>query len=341
MARRAALRYVSDQEPGIQRQAAGKGFRYRSPTGRAVRNAALLRRIRALVIPPAWTDVWICPSPHGHLQATGRDARRRKQYLYHPKWSEIRDEAKYGRMAMFGKLLPRIRRRVTRDMALPGLPKEKVLATLVRLLEATMIRVGNEEYAKANSSFGLTTLRDRHAAIQGTKLQFRFRGKSGKDHTVEINSPRLARTVKRCQDLPGQELFQYLDEAGERHSIGSADVNAYLREISGEDITAKDFRTWAGTCLAADLLCHQTPPQTKTEAKRVVNEMIRAVAKRLGNTVAICRKCYIHPAVLENYENGVSPSNERKHVNGKARRHPGVRQPERIVLALLKKRSKS
>lgn len=302
-ARDAGLRYVVDTMPGIRRQRAGRHFSYIGPDGERIRDPKVLQRIKTLAIPPAWTDVWIAPTQNSHIQATGRDAKGRKQYRYHARWREIRDEAKYGRMIEFGKMLPRIRERTTADLGRPGLPREKVLAAVVQLLEMTLIRVGNEEYAKQNRSFGLTTLRDRHVDVGSTKLRFHFRGKSGKDHTVGVSNRRLARVIRRCQELPGQELFQY-DEDGERKSIGSADVNEYLREITGSDFTAKDFRTWAGTKLAAMALQAFEAFDSDAQAKRNVVQAIENVAERLGNTPAICRKCYVHPAVIEAYMDG-------------------------------------
>jgi DNA topoisomerase-1 len=303
-ARAAGLRYVSGAEPGIRRRRAGEAFRYLHPDGRAVRDQATLARIRRLAIPPAWTEVWICAAADGHLQATGLDARGRKQYRYHPRWREVRDETKYGRMIAFGAALPRLRRRVARDLARPGLPREKVLATVVRLLEKTFIRVGNEEYARANESFGLTTLRERQVKVNGSQLRFRFRGKSGVQHEVEVSDPRIAAVVRRMQDLPGEELFQYLDDDGKVRAIGSSDVNAYLKEIAGEDFTSKDFRTWAGTLLCARLLCRLGSPATETAAKREVARAVEAVSRELRNTRAVCRKCYIHPAVIDSYLTG-------------------------------------
>ena len=269
-----------------------------------MRDPATLARIRSLAIPPAYTDVWICPSPNGHIQATGRDARGRKQYRYHPKWREVRDETKFGRMLAFSDSLPRLRKQVDEDLAKPGLPREKVLATVVRLLECTGIRVGNDEYAKSNRSFGLTTLQDRHVEVSGSSLRFEFRGKSGKTHQVSLSDRRLARIVARCQALPGADLFQYLDDDGNRVSIGSGDVNDYLREITGEEFTAKDFRTWAGTREAAAALDAAGPAPSKREAKAAILKAIDQVAEGLNNTRAVCRKYYIHPAVLETYEAG-------------------------------------
>ncbi|MBC8120956.1 MAG: DNA topoisomerase IB [Gemmatimonadaceae bacterium] len=303
-ARAAGLRYVTDIDPGIRRQRSGKGFRYIGIKGEPIRDPAELKRIQSLAIPPAYTDVWICPHSNGHLQATGRDAKKRKQYRYHPRWRKVRDEAKYDRMMAFGKALPRIRASTDRDLGRPGLPREKVLATVVRLLEATLIRVGNEEYAKTNRSFGLTTLRNRHVAIEGSTLQFEFRGKSGKYHTISVKDRRLAKIVERCRDIPGYELFQYLDEDGGRQTIDSADVNAYLQESTGQDFTAKDFRTWAGTVLAALALQEFEAFDSQTQAKKNIVQAIETVAERLGNTPSICRKCYVHPAVIDSYLDG-------------------------------------
>ena len=303
-ARSAGLRYVHDDGPGIRRVPSGKRFRFVGPDGKAVRDRDTLRRIRSLVIPPAWADVWVCPAPNGHLQATGKDARGRKQYRYHPRWREVRDETKYHRMIAFGQALPKIRARAEKDLALPGLARAKVLATVVRLLETTLIRVGNEEYARANGSFGLTTLRDRHVQVEGAQVRFTFRGKSGVRHDVAVSDRRLARVVRRCQDLPGHELFQYLDGEGQAHTVGSADVNEYLHEVAGEEFTAKDFRTWAGTVLAARALQEFRAFDSQAEAKHNVVAAIESVAKRLGNTKAVCRKCYVHPAVIDAYLDG-------------------------------------
>jgi DNA topoisomerase I len=303
-ARLAGLRYVTERLPGVRRRRAGRGFVYVDTKGRRVRDPDTLRRIRALAIPPAWTDVWICPVPTGHVQAVGRDARRRKQYRYHARWRATRDETKYTRMIAFARSLPRIRARVDEDLARPGLPREKVLATVVRLLEATLIRVGNEEYARANRSFGLTTLRDRHVDVDGAQVRFSFRGKGGKEHTIDVRDRRMARIVRRLQDLPGQELFQYVDDSGERRSIDSADVNAYLQAIAGADFTAKDFRTWAGTVLAALALAEVRGFATQREAKRNIVRAVERVAARLGNTPTICRRCYVHPEVLQAYLDG-------------------------------------
>jgi DNA topoisomerase-1 len=303
-ARAARLRYVSDQTPGIRRRRAGRGYAYVGPDNQRVTDAETLRRIKALAVPPAWIDVWICPHANGHIQATGRDARGRKQYRYHIRWRSVRDETKYGHLVAFGEALPLIRGRTEEHLSLPGLPREKVLATVVRLLEKSLIRVGNGEYARANGSVGLTTMRDGHVDISGSLLRFEFRGKSGIDHRVDVRDRRLAKLVKRCQDLPGEELFQYVDDAGERHSIASDDVNAYLRAIAGEDFTAKDFRTWAGTVLAARTLAALGRAESEVEAKRRIVRAVETVAGHLGNTPAVCRACYIHPAVLEAYQDG-------------------------------------
>lgn len=304
VAKAAGLRYVSDDMPGIQREHNGDDFIYRGINGKPVTNPDELKRIKALGIPPAYTDVWICPIPNGHIQATARDAKGRKQYRYHKRWREVRDETKYNRMIAFGRALPAIRARVERDMTLPGLSRLKVLATVVRLLETTLIRVGNAEYARDNKSFGLTTMRDRHVEIEGSTLRFHFRGKSHKEHTISVKDRRLARIVKSCRDIPGYELFQYLDEEGKRQTIDSADVNEYLREITGQEFTAKDFRTWAGTTVAALALREFGTFDTQTQAKKNVVQAIEMAAKRLGNTPAICRKCYVHPAVIESYMDG-------------------------------------
>jgi DNA topoisomerase I len=303
-ARSAGLRYSSDAQPGIRRRRAGRGFSYVDSDGATVRDKEVLARIKTLAIPPAWTDVWICSWPNGHIQATGRDARGRKQHRYHARWHEARDESKFDRMVSFAGALPAIRERTGADLARPGLPREKVLAAVVRLLEMTLIRVGNDEYARLNNSFGLTTLRDRHARIQGSHVRFRFRGKSGHQHEVGLRDRRLATVVRRCQELPGQELFQYLDEDGAVKDIASEDVNDYLRDIAGADFSAKDFRTWAGTVLAYRALRALQPADTQTAARRNVVAAIRQTAGHLGNTPAVARKSYVHPAVLEAYMDG-------------------------------------
>jgi DNA topoisomerase I len=339
-AQAAGLRYVSDTQPGIRRQRAGRGFCYRGIDGRPIRDPTVLRRMKALAIPPAWTDIWICPRPDGHMQATGRDARGRKQYRYHPRWRAVRDATKYDRMIAFGEALPQLRARLEQDMACPGLPREKVLATVVRLLETTLIRVGNLEYARANSSFGLTTLRNRHVKIAGATLQFRFRGKSGIDHTVRLHDRRLATIVKRCQDLPGHELFQYIDTAGERQTVDSADVNDYLRQLTGQDFTAKDVRTWAGTVLAACALRECGLYTCQTEAKQNIVQAIDAVARRLGNTRAVCRACYVHPTVLDAYlDRSLCALPLPGDTSNSGTAAPGLHPEEAMVLTLLKERS--
>jgi DNA topoisomerase I len=300
----AGLRYVSDGMPGISRRRAGKGFSYRDPDGRAITAPRELARIRALAVPPAWTGVWICPDPRGHLQATGRDARGRKQYHYHNEWRAIRDAHKFDRILIFARALPQIRARIDADLRRHGLPREKVLATVVRLLETTLIRVGNAEYARENKSFGLTTIRHRHVEINGSTIAFEFRGKGGKVHKVSTRDRRLARIVRACHELPGQELFQYLDDDGVRRDVDSADVNAYLQEVTGEPFTAKDFRTWAGTVLASLALSEFERFDTQAAAKRNITRAIEDVSNHLGNTVAVCRKSYIHPAILDAYLDG-------------------------------------
>jgi DNA topoisomerase-1 len=300
-AREAGLRYVSDSQPGIRRKGAGKRFQYFDADGNIIRDGETLARIRSLAIPPAWTDVWICPRDDGHLQATGFDARKRKQYRYHPRWRQVRDESKYDKMVDFAQALPQIRARVDKDLARRGMPREKVLAAVVRLLETTLIRVGNDEYARSNESFGLTTMQNDHADVQGTKICFEFRGKSGIEHEIDIRDPKLARIIAQCQDLPGQELFQYLNDDGKVCDVTSSDVNEYLREISGKDFTAKDFRTWAGTSLAAQALQEFEDFDSQAAAKRNITQAIERVAERLGNTKAVCRKCYVHPAVIDAY----------------------------------------
>jgi DNA topoisomerase-1 len=303
-AKLAKLRHVSDDMPGITRHKAQNGFDYRFPDGELVGDIETLKRIRSLVIPPAWTAVWICPYPNGHIQATGRDKRGRKQYRYHPRWREVRDESKYGKMLIFSRVLPVIRERVDADLRRRGLSRERVLAAVVRLMEATLFRIGNSEYARTNKSYGLTTLRDQHVAIEGDRIHLSFRGKGGIRHETDINDRRLARIIRDCRDLPGYELFQYLDEEGNRHTIDSADVNDYLREISGEEITAKDFRTWAATNLAALALQEFEMFDTEAKKKHAVVRAVERVAKHLGNTPAICRRCYVHPAIFEGYLDG-------------------------------------
>lgn len=327
-AKSAGLVYVSDRMPGYRRIGTQKTFRYLDTRGHVIRNAQILQRLRRLAIPPAWTQVWISPNPDGHLQAVGRDVRGRKQYRYHPQWRQSRDENKYGRMVAFGKALPNIRRRVAQDLREKQLTRNKVLATVVRLLETTFIRVGNEEYAKQNDSYGLTTLRDRHVHVRGSQVQFFFRGKSGVKHVIDIQNARLAKIVRQLRDLPGYELFQYYDEDGELRSLGSADVNQYLRETAGDDFTAKDFRTWAGTMLAAEAL-QRGEFSTSRQAQKIVKAAIAEVATRLGNTVAVCRKCYIHPSILSGYLEREFPS------HGSSRNVRGLSAHESAVLSFL------
>jgi DNA topoisomerase-1 len=338
-AKAAGLRYVHDHQPGIARRKRGKHFHYVDADGDPVKHADTLARIKSLVIPPAWTDVWICRQPLGHLQATGRDARGRKQYRYHPRWRAQRDESKYERMLKFGKALPDIRAAVDAALKLPGLPREKVLATIVYLLEATMMRIGNEEYARENKSFGLTTLRERHVRLDGSKVEFRFRGKSGVHHTVQVQDRRLANTIRRTLDLPGQELFQYVDDDGDPHTVGSADVNAYLQSIAGEDYTAKDFRTWSGTVLAAVALLEYEKYDSEAQAKKNIVQAIETVAKKLGNTPTICRKCYVHPAVIESYLDGTMLTALRQRARDELKQDLHALRPEEAaVLALLQQR---
>jgi DNA topoisomerase I len=337
-ARYAGLRYIPDTGPGITRRKSGTGFTYLTPAGRVLRGLEDLHRIKSLVIPPAWTDVWISPDPRGHLQATGRDARGRKQYRYHPRWREVRDETKYYRLIGFAQTLPAIRRRTAVDLAKPGLPKVKVLAAVVQLLEKTLIRVGNDEYARQNRSFGLTTLRDGHVEVSGARVTFSFRGKSGVEHEVDLDDRQLARVVKACRDLPGQELFQFVDEDGRRQTIESSDVNEYLREVTGEDFTSKDFRTWAGTVLAAQLLRDFEGFDSEAQAKRNIIRAVESVAKRLGNTKAVCRKCYIHPAVLDSYMDGSMLATVAQRARRVAQAADALTPGEAAVLGLLQRR---
>jgi DNA topoisomerase-1 len=335
----AGLRYVSDDQPGYTRKAKGDDFEYFDLDKKSISDEQRLLRIRRLAIPPAYTDVWICPTANGHIQATGRDARGRKQYRYHERWREIRDENKYEKMALFGQALPKIRRRVAADLALPGLPRNKVLATVLQLLERTFIRVGNEEYARDNKSFGLTTMQDRHVDVNGPKLKFTFRGKSGIKHEVDIKDRRIARIVAKLQDLPGQDLFQYLNKDGERRDVTSQDVNDYLREITGEEFSAKDFRTWAGTVLAAIALNHVGAFETKKQAKANIKTAVTAVSKMLGNTPAICRKCYVHPAIFETYLSGQAIEGlKQKTADALESDDLDLRSDERAVLKFLQER---
>jgi len=339
----AGLRYVTDAAPGIRRKRRGRGFAYLGADGAVIQDAAELERIRKLVIPPAWTEVWICPNPSGHLQATGRDARGRKQHRYHPRYRAVRDETKFGRMIAFSEILPLIRERVEHDVALPELARDKVLATVVWLLERTLIRVGNDEYARDNGSFGLTTLRRRHVTVSGAKLRFEFRGKSGIPHTVALTDRRIARIVQRCQELPGQELFQYLDDAGRRQSVDAGDINEYLRRVTGRQVTAKDFRTWAGTTLAAEALRTLGPFKSAKQAKANIVSAIDQVAKQLGNTRAVCRKYYVHPVILEAYLEGItipprpSDDSERRVYGSPA----ALRRDELAVIDMLRRRGKA
>lgn len=333
------LRHADDERPGITRRRAGRGFSYRGPWGELLRDPETLRWIRALAIPPAWQQVWISPHRNGHLLATGRDARGRKQYRYHPQWRAARDEAKYDRMLGFAQALPHIREAVDGELRQPGLGRRKVLATVVRLLETTLIRVGNDEYARANRTFGLTTLRDRHVKADGAQLRFSFRGKAGKRHVVTLRNRRLAGLVRRMRDLPGQELFQYLDEDGRPQPIDSADVNTYLREIGGAAFTAKDFRTWAGTVLAAWALREFEAFDSAAAAKRNVTRAIERVASRLGNTPAICRKCYVHPAIVGAYLDGSLVASLQGEIEAELRGElAGLEPEEAAVLVLLQQR---
>ena len=337
-AARAGLSYVTDGIAGITRKRAGKGWVFYAPGGAKIDDAAEKKRINSLVIPPAWTDVWICPDPSGHIQATARDARGRKQYRYHPLYRDTRDKSKFRRMLEFSEILPEIRERIERDLRARDLTRRQILATVVRLLDKTLIRVGNDEYARENRSFGLTTLRGRHVEVKGSKLHFTFRGKSGVEHAIAITDRKLARIVQQCQDLPGQELFQYIDEAGKRQAISSDDVNAYLREITGRDITAKDFRTWAGTMLAAKELFALGPAHTQREAERNMIRAIDAVAKRLGNTRAVCRKYYVHPGLVRAYLQGLTAPLEAQPIITEARRRTptgALRRDEVAVLQFL------
>ncbi len=338
-AQSAGLLYVSDATPGITRRRAGKGWSFRTPKGEAIKDPATIARIKALAIPPAYTDVWICPRPKGHIQATGRDAKGRKQYRYHPAFREIRDGAKYEHVTTFAGLLPKIRDTVKRHMALRGLPREKILGTIVSLLETTLIRVGNEGYARANKSYGLTTLRTPHVDVQGGELRFAFKGKSNKVWNLKVHDRRVAKIVKACQDLPGQHLFQYVDKEGDRHDVSSGDVNDYLRDITGQDVTAKDFRTWAGTVLAAMALSEFGAIDSEAGAKRNVRAAIERVASRLGNTATICRKCYVHPEVVESYLSGDLLLEIKEEVDTELRENlPRLRPEEAAVLALLERR---
>ena len=339
--RLAGLRYVTDAKPGITRKRWRKSFRYFDANGQLIRDESTLARIKSIAIPPAWTDVWICPTPNGHLQSTGRDAKKRKQSRYHPRWREVRDETKYERMKIFGEALPVIRECAEHDLSLPGLPREKILATIVRLLETTSIRVGNEEYARENHSYGLTTMRNRHVAVEGSTVHFKFQGKSGKRHTIDLNDRRLARIVKRCLDLPGYELFQYVEDDGTVHSIDAADVNDYLRTISSQPFTAKDFRTWAGSVAAFSILREFEAVESERQAKKNIVQAVASVAELLGNTPAVCRKCYVHPAVLECYLCGeMLKAFERRIEMQTENEIHALRQEELDLLHLLDRRAR-
>jgi DNA topoisomerase-1 len=324
----AGLRYVTDATPGIRRRRHGRGFSYLDSEGRVIREREQLRRFSSLVIPPAWTDVWICADPDGHLQVTARDARGRKQYRYHERFRARQDESKFDRMLALSDVLWKIRERVERDIALPGLARDKIMATVVWLLERTLIRIGTDEYAKANNSYGLTTMRRRHVAVAGAKVDFEFRGKSGIEHSVSITDRRIARIVQRCQELPGWELFKYIDDEGRKQSVEASDINDYLREITGREVTAKDFRTWAGTMLAAEALREMGPAETKKQAEKNIVVAVDRTKARLGNTRSVCRKYYIHPVLIEAYLEGdvLQPIGEKEwkprgETAGKLRRH--------------------
>lgn len=334
----ARLRYVSDERPGVTRRRAGTGFSYKDPDGETIRDQKVRDRIEALAIPPAWTDVWICPSPTGHIQATGRDDRDRKQYIYHERWRAVRDANKFDHLVSFAETLPAIRERTDNDLRKRGLPREKVLAGVVRLLEATLIRVGNQEYARVNQSFGLTTLRAKHVDLEGSSVHFHFNGKGGKDQDVDMHDRRLANLVKACLELPGYEVFRYLDDEGNRRLVESNDVNDYLHEISGETLTSKDFRTWGGTLIGARELAGHPAPSSDRETTRTVNEVIETVAERLGNTPSVCRKCYVHPAILEAYGDGSLQKafDTFTGKNGEQAKH-NLDPDERATLAVLKR----
>jgi DNA topoisomerase-1 len=337
-ARRAGLRYVTDGIDGIRRQRAGKGWMYFSPGGRRITDRGVTQRLNSLAIPPAWTDVWICPDPDGHIQATARDARGRKQYRYHPQYREARDRSKFKRMLEFSEVLPRLRERIERDLRSRDLSRRQLLATVVRLLDRTLIRVGNDEYLRDNRSYGLTTLRRRHLTIDGSMLRFSFRGKSGVEHSIAVADPRLARIIQRCRSLPGEELFQYRDTSGKRHLISSDDVNDYLKEISGRDISAKDFRTWGGTMLAAMELRRLGLGASRRETERNILAAFDAVAERLGNTRAVCRKYYVHPALVDAYRMGETVAATPALRKGRQRRGAALRRDEVLVLQFLQER---
>ena len=337
-AQHAGLRYVTDGLRGIRRKRAGTGWAYYAPDGKRIEDAQTRKRLNRLAIPPAWTDVWICPDPNGHIQATGSDVRGRKQYRYHPDYREARDRSKFRRMLEFSEVLPRLRERLERDLRSRDLGRRQILATVVSLLDQTLIRVGNDEYVRENRSYGLTTLRRRHLQIDGAVLRFSFRGKSGVEHTIAVADPRLARIIQRCRELPGQELFQYVDRKRKRHLISSDDVNEYLRSISGRDISAKDFRTWGGTMLAAVELRHLGPPASQNEANRNIIAAIDAVAERLGNTRAVCRKYYVHPVLLQAYRMGETVPEPPPVRRTRRAHHATLRRDEVLVLQFLQER---
>jgi DNA topoisomerase-1 len=339
-ATRAGLRYVTDGFAGVTRKRSGAGWTYYAPGGARIADAATRKRLNSLAIPPAWTEVWICPDPGGHIQATARDARGRKQYRYHPSYREARDQSKFRRMLEFSEALPQLRERVERDLRAEDLSRRQLLATVVRLLDRTLIRVGNDEYARENQSFGLTTLRRRHVQVEGDRLRFAFRGKSGVEHSISVADPRLARIIQRCQDLPGQEMFQYLDGDKKRQVVSSDDVNGYLREASDRDVTAKDFRTWGGTMLAAVELRAMGPAASRREADRNILRALDAVAERLGNTRTVCRKYYVHPALLQAYLVGRTAPWPPAAKRAKRRAKPGgaLRRDEVTVLQFLQER---
>lgn len=337
-AQAAGLRYVSDVEPGYTRKPWGKGFTYLTPDGKTLKDKNERKRIESLAIPPAYTDVWICTSPDGHILATGRDDRGRKQYIYHPDWREIRERAKFEHMLAFGEALPQIRERVKRDLAQPGLPKDKVLAAVVELLETTLIRVGNAEYAERNESYGLATIRKKHVEVDGKKVVFDFRGKSGQEWHVELKNKRIADIIQTCLETPGYELFKYFDEAGERHDVGSEDVNDYLKRVTGGDFTAKDFRTWAGTVLAAVALQESESAENETKAKKNIVEAIKRVAEKLGNTPAVTRQSYVHPDVIDGYLEGSLPNVLNGSVKDDLKAVEGLEPEEAVVWAFLRER---
>jgi DNA topoisomerase-1 len=337
----AGLVYVSDEDRGIRRERKGEAFEYFKPRGERIKDEATLERVRKLAIPPAWTEVWICTRANGHLQATGRDARGRKQYRYHPQFREVRETTKYEHMLEFAKAVPGIRARLAEHMGRRGLPRDKVLATVVHLLETTLIRVGNDDYARDNKSYGLTTLRNPHVTVAGSELRFQFKGKSGKTWRLQVKDRRIAKIVRACQDLPGQRLFQYRDEEGEVREVTSADVNAYLKEITGRDVTAKDFRTWAGTVMAALALQEFEAFDSQATQKRNIRQAIERVAARLGNTPTICRKCYVHPEVINAYVEGNLLLAIKGEVEQELREDIATLKPEEsAVLAMLEGRLK-